>query len=100
LLSDVRLLLYGGCARGHIACVFFHGGWKSNGCLEDVNGREGRLILLFMMIMSSYGMLGPRGGACGGATVPVAKVKVQLGRKFVVSAWARGGGSLRLRLCL
>ena len=23
--------------------------------------------------MSSHGMLGPRGGACGGATVPVAK---------------------------
>jgi hypothetical protein len=37
---------------------------------------------------------------CGGATVPVAKVKVQLGRKFVASALAAGGGSLRLRLCL
>jgi hypothetical protein len=51
-------------------------------------------------VMSSHGMRGPRGGACGGATVPVAKVKVQLGRKFVASALAGGGGSLRLRLCL
>jgi len=37
---------------------------------------------------------------CGDVSRPVAKVKVQLGRKFVASAWARGGGSLRLRLCL
>jgi hypothetical protein len=66
-------------------------------CWIRIMGVKG--IMVGDGVMSLHGMLGPRGGACGGATVPVAKVKVQLGRKFVASALAEGKGSLRLRLC-
>jgi hypothetical protein len=40
--------------------------------LKDDNGLTGICLFVCMMIMSSHGMLGPRGGACGGATSVVA----------------------------